>query len=176
MNTDECYYLGYIVKAHGLKGAFQVKLDVTDPQEYKELESVFVEIDKQLIPFFLENISIQQKGQAKVQFEDINSQEEARQLVGKQLFLPLDLLPELTGNHFYYHDIPGYLVKDKEFGEIGKIIEVMEAPSQDLLVIDCKGKEVLVPITDDSILKVDRTSKVIEVTTPDGLIAMYLED
>lgn len=52
MTIDECYYLGYIVKAQGLKGTFRVKLDVSDPEEYKELESVFVEIDKLLVPFF----------------------------------------------------------------------------------------------------------------------------
>ena len=61
MTIDECYYLGYIVKAQGLKGTFRVKLDVSDPEEYKELESVFVEIDKLLVPFFLQSITILQK-------------------------------------------------------------------------------------------------------------------
>ena len=52
---------------------------------------------------------------------------------------------------------------------------MQEAPAQDLLVVDCNGKEVLVPITDDSILKLDRTNKIIEVQTPAGLIDMYIE-
>ena len=175
MTIDECYYLGYIVKAQGLKGTFRVKLDVSNPEEYKELESVFVEIDKLLVPFFLQSITILQKGQATIDVEDIDSQDEARQLVGKQLYLPLDVLPKLEGNHFYYHDIPGFLVIDKDFGEIGKVSKVQEAPAQDLLVVDCNGKEVLVPITDDSILKLDRTNKIIEVQTPAGLIDMYIE-
>ena len=81
----------------------------------------------------------------------------------------------MEGNHFYYHDIPGFLVIDKDFGEIGKVSKVQEAPAQDLLVVDCNGKEVLVPITDDSILKLDRTNKIIEVQTPAGLIDMYIE-
>jgi len=176
MNIDECYYLGYIVKAQGLKGGFRVKLDVSAPEEYRELESVFVEIDKLLVPFFLKSITLLQKGQANIQLEDIDSADEARQLVGKQLYLPLDILPELTGTHFYYHDVPGFTVIDKEHGELGKVVKVQEAPAQDLLVVDCKGKEVLVPITDDSILKLDRENKILEVETPFGLIDMYMED
>lgn len=174
MQHDDCYYLGYIVKPHGLKGDFQIKLDVTEPLEYEQLESVFVEIDKELIPFFIDKIDIQAKNLARVHFEDIETTDRARQLVGKQLFLPLEILPELEGNHFYYHDIPGYTLIDKDFGEVGIIEKVQEAPAQDLFVVDCKGKEVLVPISDEAILNLDRDNKVITVQTPDGLIEMYL--
>jgi 16S rRNA processing protein RimM len=38
-----------------------------------------------------------------------------------------------------------------------------------------KGKEVLIPINDETILKVDRENKIMQVCLPDGLLDVYLE-
>jgi len=37
------------------------------------------------------------------------------------------------------------------------------------------GKELLLPVTDEVIVLVDRTQKTIEVNAPEGLIELYLE-
>ena len=52
MTVDECYLLGYIIKAHGLKGEVQVAIDADSPEAYQDLESVFVQQGQQLVPFF----------------------------------------------------------------------------------------------------------------------------
>lgn len=176
MLVDECYFLGYIVKPLGLEGKFQVKLDVSDPLEYIELESVFVEINKKLVPFFIEDIQLFEKGKAHVTFEDIDSPERARELGGKQLFLPLEILPELEGNHFYFHEVPGFTVIDKNYGEVGKVIRAQEAPAQDLLVVENGEKEILIPLMDDTIIELNRQTQTITIETVEGLIEMYLND
>lgn len=53
MNIDDCYQLGYIIKPHGLKGELQLLLDVDSPEDYQNLESVFVRQGQQLVPFLL---------------------------------------------------------------------------------------------------------------------------
>ena len=67
----DCYRLGAIAKLHSYKGEVSIFLDVDDLQEYKHLESVFVEYDNKLVPFFLESIQIRQNGFATVKFMDI---------------------------------------------------------------------------------------------------------
>lgn len=174
MHTDDCYFLGYIVKPIGLEGKYQVKLDVSEPREYIELESVFVEIHKQLVPFFIADIELQPKGKAHFTFEDIESAQAARELVGKALYLPLDLLPTLEGNHFYFHEVEGFTCIDNKRGTIGKVDRVQEAPAQDLLVVMQGEKEILIPLLDDTIQQIDRSTKEIHVQTLDGLIDMYV--
>lgn len=173
MSHDDCYYLGYIVKPHGLKGAFQVSLDVSVPQEYSKMESVFVELDGQLVPFFISSIAVQANGKARIEVEDIATTDEARKLVGKKLFLPLQVLPKLTGNHFYYHEIQGFRLLDENNEEVGSIKEIQDSPAQDLIVTIRNDKEILVPILENTIIKLDREQKTLKVKILPGLIELF---
>jgi len=173
MQPDECFQLGYVIKKHGLNGGVTVFLDVDAPEEYNNLESVFVEINQKLIPFFIENISI--KGnKANIKFEEVDSAEQAEELRSCSLYLPLTALPDLEEGQFYYHQVVGYKAFDTERGKIGTITGVLTGPQQDLFAIEARGKEVLVPINDELILKVDHESQRIDFELPDGLLDIYL--
>src|SRR5690606_17765931 len=118
MDFEACFQLGYVVKVHGIKGEIQIFLDVDIPSNYKNLESVFVDIDSKLVPFFVENIQISgNKGILKL--EEVGSIEEAEPLKGKSLYLPLQRLPALPDNQFYFHEVVGYDVQDASEGLIG---------------------------------------------------------
>jgi 16S rRNA processing protein RimM len=94
--------------------------------------------------------------------------------LGKEIFLPLTLLPKLSGNKFYYHEVIGYSVQDAIHGDVGKITGVIDTTAQALLEVDFDSKEILIPITDAIITEVDRENKIVKVTTPEGLIDIYL--
>jgi 16S rRNA processing protein RimM len=175
MRTDDCFNLGYIVRPQGLKGAFQIFLDVSDPNEYREMESVFVEIDKQLVPFFIERILIGAKGKATVHFEDINDPDQARSLAGKKLYLPLDVLPELEGNHFYYHEIEGFKLRDQNDDDLGTVVAVREAPAQDLIASAFKGREILIPLLDNTVIDLDRDNQTMKINCPEGLLSLFFD-
>ena len=174
MQKEECFYLGKIVKKYSFKGELLVRLDSDDPEIYEQLESVFVELDHRLIPFFIEHAQLHKSSLLRVQFEDVLSEEDAEALLGKELYLPLDLLPPLSGNKFYFHEVIGFEVIDQSFGVVGKIKSVNDTTNQALFVIDREGKEVLIPINDDFIVKVDRDNREIRVAVPEGLIDLYL--
>ncbi len=174
MNIDACYQLGYVIKKHGTSGEVSIFLDVDQPNEYSELESVFVEINQKLVPFFIESIQIRD-GKAVVKFEDIDTQDDAQTLKAKSIYLPLSTLPELEKDQFYYHQIVGYNIIDQKLGEIGIIKSVVTTNMQDLLVTEHKDKEVLIPINDSIVLDADHKSKVMHVNMPDGLLDVYLE-
>ena len=84
------------------------------------------------------------------------------------------MLPKLSGDKFYYHEVIGFTVVDANFGEVGKIVHINDKAAQPLFEIDREGTEVFIPMVDDFIKKVDREKKTIQVETPEGLIALYL--
>lgn len=166
--------MGKIVKKYSFKGELLVKLDTDDPKSYTKMESVFVEKNKNLVPFFIERSSLHKSELLRVKFENINGDEDADPLINSHLFLPLDLLPKLIGNKFYFHEIIGFKVTDSSFGEVGLITGVNESTFQPLFEIDRNGKEILIPLIDNFIKNVDRDNKTIQLEVPEGLIEIYL--
>ncbi len=175
MQKEECFYLGKIVKKHSFKGEVVIKLDTDEPELYRNLESVFVDLGNNLIPFFIEKSSLSKSTMFRVKFEDVNTEQDADAIMRAGIYLPLNLLPKLTGNKFYYHEVIGFTVIDTNFGEVGEIQSINDTSAQPLFEIDRDGNEVFIPMIDDFIKKIDRDNKIVEVTTPEGLIDLYLD-
>ncbi len=110
----------------------------------------------------------------RIRFEEVDTEEMANALIGSDLYLPLDLLPKLSGDQFYYHEVIGFKVNDLSHGPIGTITGVNELTAQALFEIDHEGTQLLIPIHDEIIKKVDRNNKVITIEAPEGLIDLYL--
>ena len=168
MKIEDCYYLGKVTKPFGYKGEVVLFLDVDDMSLYQELDSVFVEMNNQLIPFFIETVHFK-NNKAIVRFTDVRL-EESQKLIGCSLYLPLSLLPKLDGKSFYFHEVKGFEVVDNEKGNIGSIENILDYPGQDLFQIIHNGKEILIPAIDSVIKSVDRAEKIIYITAPEGLI------
>ena len=173
MNLDACYQLGYIVRTHGIKGQVTAFFDVDHPEEYETLESVFLPLGGKLVPFFIHTLARQTKGRFLIKFEDTATLEQAEKLVGLALYLPLETLPELDDDQFYYHDLIGYTVVDETLGELGVVKELFELPHQDLLAMPYQGAEVLIPLQDEIILRADKASHKLYVNLPAGLVEIY---
>lgn len=173
MTKDDCFYLGRIAKTHGIKGEVTIRLDVDDPSAYHDMKYFLLEINKVLTPFFVEKMTCS-GDKVFVKVQDINTVEAASALTGKEVFLPLELLPKLSGKQFYYHEVKGFLLIDEIHGELGPINDVIEYPTQAIIQVFKDKKEVLIPILDQVIQKVDRKTKKLYIKAPDGLIDMYL--
>ncbi|MCX6305152.1 MAG: ribosome maturation factor RimM [Bacteroidetes bacterium] len=174
MNKDDFYYLGKILKTHGNRGQVQLHLDVDDPETYQELESVFLDLHGERIPFFITALELKHNRKAIVKFQDFDTLEDAESLQGLEMYLPITELPALKGNQFYYHEIKGFQVVDHIHGNIGVIGDILELPHQSLFQILHGDKEILIPIVDDIIRKVDRKKKLLMIEAPPGLIEIYL--
>lgn len=173
MTKEDCFYLGRVAKTHGIKGEITIKLDVDDPSAYHDMKYFLLEINKVLTPFFVEKI-VSSGDKFFVTIQDIRTVEAASALTGKEVFLPLEMLPKLSGKQFYYHEVKGFMVIDAEKGELGSIADVIEYPTQAIIQIFKDKKEILIPILDQVIQKVDRKSKKLYIKAPEGLVDMYL--
>ncbi|WP_025743421.1 ribosome maturation factor RimM [Aquimarina pacifica] len=174
MKKEECFYLGKIVSKFSFKGEVLIKLDTDEPESYVGMESVFVSYNNNLVPFFIEKSSLHKSDLLRVKFEDIDTEEDADDLMKAELYLPLTMLPKLEGDQFYYHEVIGFMVVDTSFGEVGVVTSVNDSTAQALFEIDRKGIEILIPMNDEFIDKIDKEAKIIYVNTPEGLIDLYL--
>ena len=174
MNIDECFYLGKVTKPWGVKGQMVLFLDVDTPEDYLELDSAFVEVKGNLVPYFFHLDSLN-GNKAVVTFEELSA-DQAAALAGHSLYLPLGLLPKLEGNKFYFHEVLGFRVIDDEKGDIGTLEQVIEYPAQPLFQVMKNGVEILIPVIDEVIERVDREQKIVFIKAPKGLIDLYLGD
>ena len=174
MQKSDCFYLGKVVSKYSFKGEVLVKLDADEPEIYENMESVFVSIRNNLVPFFIDKCRLHKSALLRIDFEEVKDEAAADRIMGAELYLPLTALPKLKGNKFYFHEIIGFTVNDYVHGDIGLITGVNDTTSQALFEIEKNGKQLLIPITDEILTKVDRAAKTIFVTTPDGLVDLYL--
>ncbi|MEO9952900.1 ribosome maturation factor RimM [Nonlabens sp.] len=174
MRKEKCFYVGTVVNKFSFKGELLVKLDTDEPELFTEMESVFIEIGKNLVPFFIERSQLHKSLLLRVKIEDIDDDAGADTLMKRDLYLPLDFLPKLEGNKFYFHEVLNYKMIDTTHGDIGTITGINDTTSQALFEIDNNGSEILIPLNDHFIDKVDRENKTITITTPEGLIDLYL--
>lgn len=174
MRKEDCFYLGKIVSKFSYKGEVLVKLDTDEPEIYENMESVFVSLRNNLVPFFIKKCSLHKSSLLRIRFEEVSNEDDADKIMGAELYLPLKFLPKLTGNRFYYHEVIGFSMEDSVHGHIGTIKSVNDTTSQALFEVEKKDKQLLIPINDEIVTKVDRENKIIYVTTPEGLVDLYL--
>jgi 16S rRNA processing protein RimM len=174
MRKEDCFYLGKVAKKFSFKGEVLIYLDTDEPELYENMESVFVECGKNLVPFFIETSSLHKNDFLRVKFEDMANEEDADAILGNAVYLPLKMLPKLTGNKFYFHEVIGFEVEDKRLGVVGVIQSINDSSAQPLFEVLNGEVEILIPMIDLFLVKIDRGNKKVMMDLPEGLIEMYL--
>ena len=174
MRKEDCFYLGKIAKKCSFKGEVLIQLDTDQPELYEDMESVFVEFNKNLVPFFIENSNLHKGDFLRVKFEDVDDEAEADSIMGCEIYLPLNMLPKLEGNKFYFHEVIGFEIEDLRLGIFGKIVSINDTSAQPLFEVINGNVEILVPMIDQFLVKIDRENKKVIMDLPEGLVEMYL--
>jgi len=174
MRKEDCFYLGKIAKKFSFKGEVLAYLDTDEPELYTNLESVFVECNKNLVPFFIESSSLHKNDFLRIRFEDMTSEEDADAIMGNAIYLPITMLPKLSGNKFYFHEVIGFEIEDQRLGVFGIIQSINDSTAQPLFEVLNGDVEMLIPMIDHFLVKIDRTNKKVIMNLPEGLVEMYL--
>lgn len=169
MDINNCYKIGLVLKPHGLKGEVTISLDPEAPEDIADLESLFLEKNNKLIPYFIEAISVR-GDKAFVKFEDVSTPEAAGDISKSALYLPKATRPKAAKGEFYDDEIMGFEVTDETAGAIGTIEDIMQAGVNKLLVVVQGEKEVLIPVNSPFIVNINKTKKTIAVNLPEGFL------
>ena len=171
---EKYFCLGKVLKTFGYRDEIIVLIESDEPEKYHDLDMFFIDMDQSLVPWFIEKIDLQ-GDRAQVKIEDIDEPEDARKLLGRDIYLPISQLRTLDEAHFYFHEVIGFSVVDDMHGHIGKVAEILDRPEQEILRIVKDDKDILVPLTDEMITGVDRDKHTLYISAPAGLIDLYLE-
>jgi 16S rRNA processing protein RimM len=161
--------VGYFSKTHGVKGHLILKVERDFAVE--ELKALFMDSPTGKAPYFVNDIKENNTGLI-IGLEEVTAVEKAKLLLNKPVFIDSGLLEE--GDEEF--DWTGYEVIDRHQGSLGKVTSISDNGHQVLLSIPYKGKEVLLPLVEDFIEKIDEEGKKLFFNAPEGLIDLYISD
>ena len=169
MKKEDCYFLGKITRRHGLHGNVFLKLDTDQPEMYNKLDSIFVDINGLLVPFFVAKQSWSKGDTLIISFKN-STEALVDQSLGKDVYLPLSTLPKLTGNKFYYHEVIGFEIREEDGKSCGIIESVNDQTGQHYFLLNLADKQIVIPIIKDWIIELNREEKYIKMALPEGLM------
>lgn len=170
IKREEVFKIGQFAKPHGIKGELSL---ITQCDLLEEAEDPYIvcEMDGILVPFFVEDYRYKSDSVMLLKLEDVNSEEEAKPFVNKEVFYPLDQVdPEALVGEMTWDSFIGYEVVDQHKGYLGAITAVDETTINVLLQINHQGEELLVPAAEELIKAVDHEACRLEVCLPEGLL------
>ncbi|MBV7532622.1 ribosome maturation factor RimM [Chitinophaga sp. sic0106] len=167
------FSIGKLVSAHGLQGEILVKHSLGKRSTLKGVEAVFLEERKNsFIPYFIKEVKAKGVDQFYLKLEGIDSKEAAQKLLPGQIYLQEADFKEQADSSSPLA-LLGFTVEDAHHGTLGVVEEVIEMPMQVLVKVQIKGKEALLPINDQSLVKMDKKSQIVHVDLPEGLVELY---
>jgi 16S rRNA processing protein RimM len=173
MQQADYIHIGKIVAVFGLKGELILQHALGKKTQFKPQEVVFIEeIKGSYLPYFVLGSRAKSIYETILQLEAVATPEAAARLRGKPVWITETDFRQLAGNKAPI-SLLGYMVINQ--GEsLGPVEEVIEQPHQVLLTIRSHGKEVYIPLHEESLLSIRHDKKEIVVQLPDGLLDIYL--
>ena len=157
----------------GLKGEMILLHHLGKKITVSKIKVVFLEQKKgELLPYFVEQIRNKGDDELSLKLEGIDSREAAAQFIRREVWLK----EEEIQIHIQKNNPigwVGYRVMDQG-RDLGPILEVIEQPHQVLCRLEMEAKEVLIPINEKTLNKVDHKNRSVLLTLPDGLLEVYL--
>jgi len=176
MNTKDCFKLGKFTKPFRYHGEVILWMDVDDRSPYSKIKVVWVEERISLVPYMITKLK-PHKDRFVATIEGVNSEQGAKSICGKDVYLPISELPKLNNSQFYFHEVPGWTVVDLNTGEeVGEIEQVLDHEPYPMLEVNRDGVELILPLPANFIVEVERENKILKVEIPDGLVQVFTKN
>ncbi|MCK9638717.1 MAG: ribosome maturation factor RimM [Prolixibacteraceae bacterium] len=168
--------IGTIVKPHGLRGEVVLEIEEGYEDALEDPEYLLVEVEGGLVPFFVseDGVRFRTSTSLSLAFDDLNSVEKVRPYCGCKIFVHKDIDTE-EGSGEEFNELIGMTVFDEERGKLGKVSRVDNFSGNIVLTILYKSREILVPLSEELIVRFDEEKRELHLDCPEGLIELYLE-
>lgn len=166
-------HIGKITKLSGNTGELVVFSKLLSQLQPKHNDLLFVELQKQMVPFYIETVKKLGTDRFLIKFDNVNTVHKASLLLEAKIFTSSNKnikteAPEVELKGYQLHDL------NKEF--IGIVSQVDFNPKNPILYADFNGTEIIIPFNENIILEIDSKSKIIKTDLPEGLLEIYLGD
>ncbi len=164
--------IGKTLKAHGLEGELKMAVEEQYLEDFLQVRILFIEERGQPVPYFINNV---RGGQLLVSLEGVINRTQAEKIAKKNILIRKeDLIPEeekvMEVSGLEYAACIGFLMTDKEAGELGVIEDILDYPQQEMAIIRKGNKEIMIPLIDAFIREINDKDKRIFVELPEGLL------
>lgn len=168
MSKEELIPIGRITGPHGIKG--ELKLAPYGPLDDIQWETLH--IARQGRPSDVRKVLSKRvhKGVYLVVLEGVPDRNTAETLSGCEASVPRSCVPEAGEGEFYYSDLIGMEVFTEEGVLAGRVDNVFPTGSNDVLEVSGPLGEILIPVIESVVLRVDRAEKKITVRLMEGLL------
>jgi 16S rRNA processing protein RimM len=165
--------VGIIGKPHGISGAFHFSFHF--PLITESIPPVFfVETKDGILPFFRKNFHLSDEYSGIMSFEEIDKREKLTPLVSRAL-----MMKECDVSDYFDNtqgaDFTGFEVTDKKLGKLGVVTNVIDNTVQKVLCLDVKGQEIMFPMVDLFVEKIDYKNQRLFTTLPEGILEVYTQ-
>jgi 16S rRNA processing protein RimM len=167
------FSIGHFAATFRLEGELILQHDLGKKTDFKGIQAIFLETSNdRFLPYFIQSAKAKSESESLVKLEGIDTKESAHLLCSKKVWLTQGDFRKLAGKSAPISLI-GYHLQDKE-KDLGLIDEVIEQPHQILCRLMISEKEVLIPLNESTIKKIDHKNKIVHTDLPDGLLEIYL--
>ncbi len=164
IRSEEVFQIGVLGKTHGVKGEINFIFE-DDVFDRVDADYLVLELDGILVPFFIEEYRFRSDDRALLKFEDIDSEERAKDFIGVKVFFPYALNDKNLKNERRWKDFIGYDIEN-----VGKINDVNDATQNVLFEVYYKDRLVLIPAAEELVSMVNHEEKMIKMEIPQGLL------
>jgi 16S rRNA processing protein RimM len=162
--------IGRIVGAHGVKGTSKVRSYAESPSLFKPGRKLLVREESGASAAYLKIDWVKpHTGVVLMSFRGITDRNQAEALIGRELFISKDELPDLEEDVHYWFDLIGIEVYTIDGELLGYIESIIETGSNDVYVVKGGAQEVLIPALESVVLNIDTEHNRMEVDLPEGL-------
>ena len=162
--------MGKLLKPRGLNGELRVSIFNEVDSALKTGMEVWVELaDGEYSSHYIETLEICRE-KSWIKFSGSSQREDADQLSGMTFLISRDDFAPLKTKEFYLIDLIGCNVIDENRDSIGLIVDTMSFPAQNLIVVETKKKEVLIPFVDAHVSFFDKKENILIVKDVEGLL------
>jgi len=176
IDKEMCTSVGFVLKPHGLKGEVIAAYESNFEHVFESAEYFFIEIEGGLVPFYFneEGVKFRNNESVIIKFDYIDSQEKAKDISGCKLYVFTKDLTEPEAVQDLDH-LVGINVVDKKSGKLGAITRIDDFSGNVVITVAHPKAEILIPLSDEIIQKIDQKKKILYLDCPEGLIDIYLE-
>ena len=172
-NEDSLVSVARAVKTRGLKGEVVADLLTDFPERFESLERVIAlspkgaRHDLEIEDYFFQN------GRIVLKFVGYETIEASQELVGCDFCIPeLDRV-SLEEDEYYDFELEGCVVSKVSGETVGTVSSILKTGGTEILVIKTSDeKDVLVPLAESMVVKIDTAAKKIVIDPPEGLLEL----
>ncbi|HLO26260.1 MAG TPA: ribosome maturation factor RimM [Geobacteraceae bacterium] len=161
--------LGKVVATHGIRGQLRVVLFSGEFSSVAGVDSVILKASSGGMDTFAVADVARHGKKVLITLKGIDSINQVLNLVGRELYVRREQLPQLPEGEYYWCDLLGLRVLTDQGEDLGILADIIATGSNDVYVVKSGKREYLIPALEDVVREINLDDGIMKVSPPEGL-------